>query len=50
MRSRRGVPDYTRLQVDCWELDLADYASVIAFAQRAETELDKVDILMSNAA
>ena len=35
--------------VDLWELDLAKYSSIKAFAKRAETELGTVDLLMNNA-
>lgn len=40
---RRGV-------VDVWELDLASYASVKALATRAQTELDRLDVVVANAA
>ncbi|KAI0154627.1 putative short-chain dehydrogenase [Xylariaceae sp. FL1272] len=36
-----------RLQV--WELDMASYASVKAFAERATNELDRIDIVNANA-
>ncbi|CAK9783091.1 NAD(P)-binding protein [Cutaneotrichosporon oleaginosum] len=32
-----------------WELDLASFASVKAFAERANTELDRVDVAILNA-
>lgn len=32
-----------------WKLDMSDYASVQAFAKRAETELERVDIFSANA-
>ena len=35
--------------VEVWELDLASYASVIAFSERAQKELDRLDILLENA-
>ncbi len=35
--------------VDVWELDLGSYASVRAFASRAEQELDRLDVLVDNA-
>ncbi|KAJ4421243.1 hypothetical protein N0V82_003875 [Gnomoniopsis sp. IMI 355080] len=35
--------------VEVWSLDLANYASVKAFAARASQELDRVDVLCENA-
>lgn len=35
--------------VAVWELDLASFASVKAFAQRANDELDRVDLAILNA-
>jgi NAD(P)-dependent dehydrogenase (short-subunit alcohol dehydrogenase family) len=35
--------------VQVWELDLASYASVKAFAAKANKELDRLDILLENA-
>lgn len=32
-----------------WQLDMMDYGSIKAFAKRAETELDRVDIAVLNA-
>lgn len=37
------------VKVDLWQLDLADFASVKAFAKQCES-LDKVDVLVNNAA
>ncbi|EEQ86444.1 hypothetical protein RJZ56_005759 [Blastomyces dermatitidis] len=34
---------------EVWELDLASYASIKAFAQRASTELPRIDVLLENA-
>lgn len=34
---------------DVWQLDLASYASVQAFAKRAISELPKIDVLLQNA-
>jgi NAD(P)-dependent dehydrogenase (short-subunit alcohol dehydrogenase family) len=39
---RRGV-------AQVWQLDLASYASVKAFARRASTELDRIDGVVENA-
>lgn len=39
---RKGV-------VEVWELDMLDYSSIKAFAKRAETQLDKLDIAVLNA-
>lgn len=41
--SRSGV-------TEVWKLDLAEYASVKAFAERAKSELERVDVLVLNAA
>jgi retinol dehydrogenase 12 len=35
--------------VEVWELDLAKYASVKAFAERANAELSRIDVLVANA-
>jgi NAD(P)-dependent dehydrogenase (short-subunit alcohol dehydrogenase family) len=35
--------------VEVWKLDLSSYASVQAFAERAKTELPRVDALLGNA-
>lgn len=37
-------------RVQVWELDLASYASVTRFAERVNRELERVDVLVSNAA
>ena len=34
---------------EVWELDLASYESVRAFAERATTELDRLDVVVENA-
>lgn len=36
--------------VEVWELDLASYASVKALAARAEAELERLDVVVANAA
>lgn len=36
--------------IKVWQLDMADYQSVMKFAKRAERELDRVDVLIANAA
>lgn len=35
--------------VEVWPLDLSNYASVKAFAQRASSELERLDVLLENA-
>lgn len=40
--SRKGV-------VDAWQLDLGSFESVRAFCRRAETELDRLDVVVENA-
>jgi NAD(P)-dependent dehydrogenase (short-subunit alcohol dehydrogenase family) len=35
--------------ISVWKLDMADYASIQAFAKRADTELDHLDIAVLNA-
>jgi NAD(P)-dependent dehydrogenase (short-subunit alcohol dehydrogenase family) len=36
--------------VQVWHLDMASYSSVLKFAERAERDLEKVDVLLANAA
>lgn len=36
--------------VEVWELDLASYSSVQKFAERASAQLDRLDVLLENAA
>lgn len=40
------IADYA---ISVWQLDLASYASVRAFAARATSELERVDVLLNNA-
>lgn len=56
--SIRNAPDASSLphlpaavacKVEVWELDLADYASVIRFSERCDRELERVDVLVENA-
>ncbi|USP75396.1 retinol dehydrogenase 12 [Curvularia clavata] len=35
--------------IEVWKLDMSDYSSIAAFAKRAETELDRIDIFIANA-
>ncbi|RYP10921.1 hypothetical protein DL764_000357 [Monosporascus ibericus] len=35
--------------IQVWRLDMASYASVCAFADRVQSELDRVDIVLANA-
>lgn len=35
--------------VDVWPLDLANYASIRAFVQRAATDLERLDVVVENA-
>ncbi|KAJ1568213.1 hypothetical protein HK405_003258 [Cladochytrium tenue] len=42
-----GPPAPARL--DVWELDAASTESIVAFARRAETELDRLDAVIANA-
>lgn len=35
--------------MDCWELNMSKFDSVKAFAERANRELDRLDIFMANA-
>lgn len=35
--------------IEVWHLDLGSYASVKAFAARASTELDRIDVVLENA-
>ena len=41
--------DGSKPQVDVWQLDMADFASVKTFAQRCYDELDRIDIFLANA-
>jgi NAD(P)-dependent dehydrogenase (short-subunit alcohol dehydrogenase family) len=41
---------HTNSVAEVWELELADYASVKAFAKRAVVELARIDALIENAA
>lgn len=45
LRTTRRNPS----NVEVWKLDLSSYDSVKAFAKRAETELDRIDVLLENA-
>jgi NAD(P)-dependent dehydrogenase (short-subunit alcohol dehydrogenase family) len=36
--------------IDVWPIDLTSYDSVKAFAERADRELDRIDVLLENAA
>ncbi|CAD6574708.1 MAG: hypothetical protein TREMPRED_001208 [Tremellales sp. Tagirdzhanova-0007] len=46
---RSVLSKYPMATVDVWELDLGDWKSVKAFAERAQKELEKVDLLINNA-
>jgi NAD(P)-dependent dehydrogenase (short-subunit alcohol dehydrogenase family) len=35
--------------IQVWKLDMSDYGSIKAFAERAEAELDRIDIFIANA-
>ncbi|KAF6805075.1 short-chain dehydrogenase reductase family [Colletotrichum musicola] len=43
--SSTGRPD----ALEVWHLDMASYASIRAFAKKAATDLDRVDVLVENA-
>ncbi|KAM0331470.1 hypothetical protein ACHAQA_003146 [Verticillium albo-atrum] len=45
---RASQPD-SLTKLDVWQVDIGDFASVKAFAARAEKELDRVDVFLSNA-
>lgn len=45
---RASHPD-SLTKLDVWQVDVGDFTSVKAFAARAEKELDRVDVLLSNA-
>jgi NAD(P)-dependent dehydrogenase (short-subunit alcohol dehydrogenase family) len=36
--------------IEVWHLDMASYSSVLKFVERAERDLEKVDVLLANAA
>lgn len=44
----REIPRVSGVSIDVWQLDLADFASVKAFAARVES-LERLDILIENA-
>lgn len=49
--SVQGIKEATGFKnVDLWLLDLAKFASVIAFADKFEQEGGRLDILVANAA
>ena len=39
-----------RTKVEVWQLDLASYASVLAFGERVRTQIDRLDAFIANAA
>lgn len=42
-------PKVNASSIEVWPLDLADFKSVRAFAQRAESQLSRLDIVACNA-
>lgn len=46
-----SIPDYnyTKTSIEVWQLDMSSYASVLAFADRCTTELDRLDGISLNA-
>ena len=40
---------YQNANIEVWELDMSSYGSIKAFAQRAETQLSRLDIVILNA-
>lgn len=50
--AKKDIETTTKCPKDCvevWKLDLSDYASVKAFAEKANKELKRVDVLLENA-
>lgn len=43
------VPDLDSSVIEVWEVDLADFSSVKAFAMRVRKELTRLDVLLLNA-
>lgn len=41
---------YPRAQIDVWELEMGSYESITSFAQRADQQLRRLDIVILNAA
>lgn len=39
----------TTTDIQCWKLDMASRASLVAFAERANSELDRIDAIVLNA-
>ena len=48
-RASQSILKMTSTSSEVWKLDLGDFASVKAFAKRANTELDRLDIFLENA-
>lgn len=48
-KSILAVKRTTALTVQVWQIDMASYASVMAFAKRMRTDLSRVDGLLANA-
>lgn len=49
VKSIRASDPESPTKLDVWQLDVGDFASVKAFAARAEKELHRVDVLLCNA-
>lgn len=45
----KANPKIDPSSIEVWLVDLADFKSVKAFAQRAETQLSRLDVLVCNA-
>jgi NAD(P)-dependent dehydrogenase (short-subunit alcohol dehydrogenase family) len=54
LETRIGAPPYgdprDQTKVDVWQLDLGSFGSVKQFVNKCEAELDRIDILLENAA
>ncbi|KAH8650028.1 putative short-chain dehydrogenase/reductase family protein [Xylariales sp. PMI_506] len=46
---RQSQPSSSTTILEVWELDMCSYASVRAFAQRADTTLERLDVVIENA-
>lgn len=44
-----SIPGLDSTTVEVWKLDLADFSSVKAFAERASSQLPRLDVLLCNA-
>lgn len=49
-KARAAISEIDCAAAEAWELDLTSFKSVSAFSDRAESELERLDVLVANAA